>query len=103
MRTECRSGCCRIGASRERIRSGEPLPRRLVAGDLFRNTDTISNFGISDLTNMIADNRGRRPDNVKTGYLPDAFNPVIIETISFLSVCFVWRTPICLPRLSTQM
>jgi hypothetical protein len=32
---------------------------------------------------------GRRPDNVKTGYLPDAFNPVIIETISFLSVCFV--------------
>jgi hypothetical protein len=32
---------------------------------------------------------GRRPDNVKTGYLLDAFNPVIIETISFLSVSLV--------------
>jgi hypothetical protein len=38
---------------------------------------------------MIADYRDRRPDNVKTGYLLDAFNPVIIETISFLSVSFV--------------
>ena len=35
------------------------------------------------------DYRDRRPDNVKTGYLLDPFNPVIIETISFLSVCFV--------------
>src|SRR5215831_9013224 len=37
MRTECRSGSRRIGASRGRIRPGEPLPRRLAAGDLLTN------------------------------------------------------------------
>jgi hypothetical protein len=36
-----------------------------------------------------ADCRDRRSDHVKTGYLLDAFNPVIIETISFWSVSFV--------------
>jgi hypothetical protein len=38
---------------------------------------------------MLADYRDCHADNVKTGYLLDASNPVIIETISFLSVCFV--------------
>jgi hypothetical protein len=33
--------------------------------------------------------RDRRSENVKTGYPLDAFNPVIIETTSFLSVTFV--------------
>ncbi len=33
----------------------------------------------------------------------DATSPVIIETISFLSVAAVCRTPICRPRRSTQM
>jgi hypothetical protein len=33
--------------------------------------------------------RDRRSENVKTGYPLDAFNPVIIETTSFLSVSFV--------------
>jgi hypothetical protein len=32
---------------------------------------------------------GTGHQNVKTGYLLDGFNPVIIETISFLSVCLV--------------
>ena len=41
------------------------------------------------LNQLLADYRDCRADNVKTGYLLDAFNPVIIETISFLSVCFV--------------
>ena len=40
-------------------------------------------------TRMLADYRDCRPANVKMGYPLDAFNPVIIETISFLSVCFV--------------
>jgi hypothetical protein len=35
------------------------------------------------------DYRDCRLANMKTGYLLEAFNPVIIETISFLSVCFV--------------
>jgi hypothetical protein len=42
-----------------------------------------------DLTNNLAGYRDCRAGAVKTGYLLDAFNPVIIETISFLSVCFV--------------
>lgn len=66
-----------------------------------RRSGSECGFAASSTNLCDFDNHSERVE-AKVGY-NQALNPVIIETISFLCALAVKRSPICLPRLSTQM
>jgi hypothetical protein len=41
MRSECRSGGCRIGVSREGFRPGKLLPKQLATGEHFTSSSNL--------------------------------------------------------------